>query len=88
MIVNFEVAFAAYFKIEQAMLRKQFEHMIEERQTGADARTAITVEAKFDAHICFFRLPLDLRLSFGYFHRFNFLHRSLNLSECASSDGA
>src|SRR5437016_113065 len=60
-IINFEVAFARDFKIKQAMTRKQIEHVIEERQTGADLRLPTAVEIKDDAHVCLFCRSLDFR---------------------------
>src|ERR1700730_933957 len=60
-IINFEVAFARDFKIKQAVTRKQIEHVIEERQPGADLRLSCAVKVEDDTHVCLFCLSVDFR---------------------------
>src|SRR5262245_51465910 len=62
MIVDLEIAFAGYFKIEQAMAREEFEHMIEKRYIRIDAAHTFTIQVQDDLHIRF--------SSFSFYCRF------------------
>jgi hypothetical protein len=64
MRVYFEIAGATQVQIHHGMLRKQDEHVIEERKAGRDRSPACAVEAQPDPDAGFFgdapngRLPL------------------------------
>src|ERR1700682_3231686 len=60
-IINLKIAFARDCKIKQAVTRKQIEHVIEERQPGADLRLSFAVKAEDDTHVCLFCLSVDFR---------------------------
>src|SRR6266498_201537 len=59
-IINLKVAFARDFKIKQAVTRKQIEHVIQERQPGADLRPSIAIEVEDDPHVCLFCFSVAL----------------------------
>src|SRR6266404_1693548 len=68
-IVNLEIAFTRHFKIKQPVTRKQIEHVIEKRQSGADLRPSTAIEVEDNTHICLFGLAMDCgdaRLSFCF----------------------
>src|SRR2546425_6915531 len=79
MVVDFQVALAADFQIEQSMLREQLDHMIKKRQASADARTAIAIEVDLNPHVSLFRLALNSRLAdsvlFFHYQRYLFVRR-------------
>src|SRR5439155_26067686 len=95
MIVDFQIALADNFQIEQRMFGEELEHVIEKSQAGADARAAIAIQGQLDAHVGLFSFAPNQRLtdsgSFLCFHT----HLSLtadkiargnsptNLPECA-----
>src|SRR5437763_1427149 len=58
-IVNFQIAFADDFHIEQAMPSEKSEHVIEKRQARIDAPAAAAVEIQLDAHVGLFRVSTD-----------------------------
>ena len=59
MIVNFQITPAGNFEIEQAMLCKQIEHVIQKRQTSIDPRPARAIQVQLDADIGFLGFALD-----------------------------
>jgi hypothetical protein len=63
MIVDFQIALAGNFQIEQPMFGEELEHVIEKRQASADARAAIAIQGQLDAHVCLFRFAPDQRLT-------------------------
>src|SRR5882724_9209235 len=68
MIVDFQIALAGNFQIEQRMFGEELEHVIEKRQAGADLRAAIAIQGQLDAHICLFRFaPNQCLTSSGSF---------------------
>src|SRR5712692_8650706 len=89
MVVDFQIALADNLKVEQSVLCKQLEHVIEKGQPRHDARLAIAVEIELDAHVSLFRLALNSRLSFRRSYWLSFLHsyhlRTPNISRNDSS---
>src|SRR5713226_5005044 len=82
MIVDFQIALAGNFQIEQRMFGEELEHVIEKRQAGADSRAAIAIQIQLDAHVCLFRFAPNRRLtysdSFLCFH--SYLSLTANIS--------
>src|SRR2546421_10534576 len=78
MIVDFQIAFAGNFEVEQSVFRKQLEHMIEKWEAGADARAAIAIQIQLDAHVRLFRFSANHRLA--YSDSFLCFHSHLSLT--------
>src|SRR6266487_5088940 len=78
MIVDFQIAFAVNFQIEQPMFGEEFEHVIEKRQAGSDSRAAIAIQIQLDAHVCLFRFAPNHRLA--YSDSFLCFHSHLSLT--------
>ena len=77
MIVDLQIAFAT----DQSVLREELQHVLEKRQTDRDRRLSRAIEIELDAHVRFFRLPMnvcDSRLELHFSHGF---HRLLPTSD-------
>ena len=78
MVVNFQVAFAFNLEIEQPVLRKQIEHVIEKRKTSVDARLTGAVQIQPDADLGLFGLALNVCLAgLVWFFHLHFVARTV-----------
>src|SRR6185436_1033464 len=64
--VHFEITIATKLQIHDRVLRKEREHVIEERDSGLDRRTALAVQLELNGNARFFCVPFDSRLT--HFH--------------------
>jgi hypothetical protein len=60
MLVHIEIAASVDFEIERAVARNQFEHVIEEADSGGDARPSASIQIQLQPDVGFVGLAMNL----------------------------
>src|SRR4029079_4024898 len=61
-LVNIDVALGFDRDVEETVLRKQLQHVVEETNPGVDLSLAAAIQHPFDRDICLFRRTVNRRL--------------------------